>query len=439
MSDPNNHTVIVGAGVAGLTLAERLLTGGYRGSVTVLERENAPGGLARTFTREGFNFDIGPHRFHTSDPDVERYLLEILGDDHITIARVSSVYMEKRSRNWPLTLGAVLGLPAPVLLRSLADMLRPKPKTEPRTFADHIVARYGRNLYEYFFRGYTRKFAGMEAENLHLDWAAAGVNRAIIDKKVKADSLLSLVKGVLLPKPVATKFYYTASGGIQTFCEMQSQRIESLGGEVRLLAPASGIATADGRVTGVELTDGTMVPADTVHWSAPISILFPDAGFRFINTLLCNIGLARPAGNDYQWCYFGQEDILFSRLTVPRCFRSDTVPEGRDSLVVEITTGDGSPEWKDPDLITDRVVEDLEKVGALRREDILFMDWKRVPETYPLYDLEYRDRLAGISLPAGLHLLGRCGSFWYNNMDHSIGQALATASGGTYHREFWES
>jgi len=433
------RTVVVGAGVAGLTLAERLLNADNGADVIVLEREDAPGGLARTFEYDGFHFDIGPHRFYTSDIDVERYLLEILGEEHITITRASSVYMEGKYRNWPLTLAAVLGLPVPVLLRSLADMFRRKQSIESANFADHIVARYGINLYEYFFRGYTRKFTGMEAEKLHLDWAAAGVNRAVIDKKVKADSLFSLVKGVLLPKPAATSFYYTSTGGIQTFCEMQRTRIEAMGGEVRLCAPAKGIETRDGRVTGVQLEDGTFIEADIVHWSAPVSILFPEAGFRFMNTLIFNIGLARRSGNDYQWCYFGQEDILFSRLTVPRSFREDTVPEGRDSLVVEITAADGSTEWNDPSSIMDRLLDDLERVDALRREDILFVDWKRVPETYPLYDLEYRERMAGITLPEGLHLLGRCGSFWYNNMDHSIGQALAAARGEDYRKEFWEN
>lgn len=442
MTDAESPRVIItGAGVAGLTLAERLLTSGRASDVTVLEREESPGGLARTFSREGFFFDIGPHRFHTSDARVEAYLLEILGPDHVTIPRASSVYMAGRYLNWPITLGAVLGLPAPVILRSLLDLFGGRRITGGRetSFADHIITRYGRNLYEYFFRSYTRKFTGMEAETLHPDWAAAGVNRAVIDKRVRADSLLALIRGVLLPKPVATSFYYTSSGGIQTFCDLQVRRILEAGGKLRLGTPAAGLETREGKVTGVILDDGSVLPADRVWWSAPVSRLFPDAGFRFMNTVLFNIALAKPSANDYQWCYFGQEDILFSRLTVPRRFRADTVPEGRDSIIAEISLPEDSPGWRDPGSLRDRIIADLERVGALRREDILFLDWVRVPETYPLYDLDYRERTASLELPAGLELLGRCGSFWYNNMDHSIGQALAMAEGDSFRKEFWES
>lgn len=434
-----NRIVIVGAGVAGLTIAERLLSEYGENDVTIIESEDSPGGLARSFEREGYIFDIGPHRFHTSDPAVDAYLLHILAEHHISIERSSSVFMENRYRNWPLTLGAVLGLPAPVLLRSLRDLFF-RQSGETATFADFIVNRYGKNLYDYFFSGYTRKFTGIDARLLHVDWAAAGVNRAVIDKKVKADNLFSLLKGILLPKPVSTTFYYTSSGGIQTFCDIQADIIRNRGGEVRLATPAGGIEMDNGSVSGVVLESGEVLEADIVYWSAPISILYPDEDFHFINSVVCNIALsAVQPNNTYQWCYFGQRDIIFSRLTVPRNFRGDTVPEGRDSLVVEITAPEGDDIWDDPESCRDRVVSDLVKVRAVDPSYIRFMDWHRIPCTYPLYDLQYRDRLDGLSIPDGLQLLGRCGSFWYNNMDHSIGQALAMAAGNGFRKDFWNT
>ncbi len=71
--------------------------------------------------------------------------------------------------------------------------------------------------------------------------------------------------------------------------------------------------------------------------------------------------------------------------------------------------------------------------------DIIFLDWQKIPETYPLYDLEYRNRISEIILPEDLELFGRCGSFWYNNMDHSIGQALAIAGKESFEKDFWKN
>ncbi len=435
----SKSTVIVGAGIAGLTLAERLTASGENSHVTIIERNSTPGGLAGTFKRDGFLFDIGPHRFHTSDPVVEEYLLDILGEEHIVIKRASSVYMEGKYKYWPLTLGAVIGLPFPVLFRSFLDLFRRSKDDSILTFADFIITKYGKNLYDFFFSGYTRKFTGIDSDRLHADWAAAGVNRAVIDRKVKVDSLFSLFKGLLLPKPVAITFYYPSTGGIQTFCDRQVAKIRENGGEVRFSSPAAGIVTYEGKVTGVRLSNGEVIPADTVFWSAPISILRPESGFRFMNTLICNIALSKRQQNTYQWCYFGQEDIIFSRLTVPRNFREDTVPDGCDSIIAEITVTRDSELWRNPDSCRDKLVSDLEKVLALNRADIIFLDWQRIPETYPLYDLEYRSRLSEIELPEGLELLGRCGSFWYNNMDHSIGQALAIAGGESFEKDFWKN
>lgn len=69
--------------------------------------------------------------------------------------------------------------------------------------------------------------------------------------------------------------------------------------------------------------------------------------------------------------------------------------------------------------------------------DVEFVDWRLVRETYPVYDRTYRERLASVAPPENLTLLGRCGSFWYNNMDHSISQALAFSRGERHERDFW--
>lgn len=435
---PGGRVVIVGGGIAGLTLAERLTASGGDIDVTVLEREKEPGGLARTFRQEGFLFDIGPHRFHTADPSVKRYLLDIMGEEHVSISRCSNVYMAGSYRSWPLTLGSVIGLPLPVLFRSFLDLFRREENRERRNFADHVISKYGRNIYEYFFKDYTEKFTGCRAEELHYDWAEAGVNRAVIDKNVKAGDLVSLLKGVLMPRPVSTSFYYPSTGGIQSFCDRQAELITRRGGSVICDCSATGIISRLGRVTGVETDCMGTFDSDLVYWSAPISLLYPEAGFRFMDTLVCNIALGSRRSNDYQWCYFGQKDLLFSRLTVPRHFREDMVPEGRDSLVVEMTISDEKMR-RDPEDLRERLFEDLSRVDAIDPGDVIFADWKIVPETYPLYDLDYRDRLSGIDLPSGLELFGRCGSFWYNNMDHSIGQALALAEGGRFEKDFWKT
>ena len=66
------RVVIVGAGIAGLSAGLRLAEAGIR--VTVVEKEGTVGGLARSFTYGDYVFDVGPHRFHTDDPEVLAFI-----------------------------------------------------------------------------------------------------------------------------------------------------------------------------------------------------------------------------------------------------------------------------------------------------------------------------------------------------------------------------
>lgn len=429
--------VIVGAGVAGLTLADRLAASG--GRVVVLERENSPGGLARSFRIDDFIFDIGPHRFHTSDSVVEEFVLEVLAGSYEVIPRASSVYLRGRYHSWPLSLSGLAKLPLGMLIGSVPDLLFRRRGGGESSFADHIVSRYGRNLFSFFFEGYTAKFTGLPSENLHVDWAAAGVDRAVIDKRVKADSLNALLRGMLFPSPVSTTFIYPSRGGIADFSYRLVRRVEAAGGTVRTASEADGLLLEGARMAGVRLSTGEEIEAQRVFWSAPITRLSPGSGLSFINTVLVCVALRKPARGDYQWCYFGEQDISFSRTSIPARFSASTVPAGAGSIIAEITCSNQDEAWRDPDSLVPRVLEDLERVGALRHADVLFARALRVPESYPLYTLDYRERLDSIDLPAGVIPIGRCGTFWYNNMDHSISQALARAGGRDVPREFWNT
>ena len=366
--------------------------------------------------------------------------MSILGGDHVLIPRRSSVYIGGRYHDWPLTLGSAFRLPLRIAVPSALDLVFRPRHMQIDSFADHVISRYGRNLYRHFFDGYTRKFTGQGADSLHCDWARAGVDRAVIDKRVKADSLTSLMKGLLMPRPVSTTFVYPGSGGISSFCNRLLEKIVDAHGMIITGAEATGVISEDGRVRGVRLAGGRTVEADRVFWSAPLSVLFPELGFRFINTVVYNIAFQKSQGIDWQWCYFGSPDISFSRLTVPGNFREDTVPMARDSMIAEITCGPDDPVWRDPGAMMPVIIEDLERVGAARSADVLFVRPERIRETYPVYDLAYRQKVRRVmlELPEGLTLLGRCGCFWYNNMDHSLSQALGYASGSSgFTRDFW--
>ena len=145
--------VVAGAGPAGLTAALALARAGR--PVVLLEREPEVGGIARTVVRDGYRFDIGGHRFFTRVPEVQALWDELLGAEMLVRRRRSRILHRGHYYDYPLTAGSALAGLGPVeAARILASYLaaQARPIRPERSIADWITNRFGRRLFETFFR-----------------------------------------------------------------------------------------------------------------------------------------------------------------------------------------------------------------------------------------------------------------------------------------------
>jgi protoporphyrinogen oxidase len=422
---------IVGAGVAGLTIGYQLSRRGYQ--VTLVERNSVVGGLGRTFHYGDFHFDVGPHRFHTENPRVAAFIREILLEEAIEIPRKSGARMFGKYHEWPLRPSILAAMPIALMVTGAKDLIF-KERLPGESFEADVVNKYGRTLYDIFFEPYTRKFLFYSPRELHRDWARAGVNRAVIDKRASADSLWNLLKTTMMPRPVETMFLYPPTG-VGRFSDKLADSIRSAGGRIILGEDVTAVETAGRRIVAV--TAGQeRIATDNIVWTAPLTMLNRQLGLQgidleYLSTIFLNFEIGKPPRFDYQWTYFGGDEI-FSRVTSPEAFLKSTVPPGKSGLCVEVTCREGDERWQNPESLTDPVIADLvrtEMIGS--RADIERVHVERVPNTYPIYKLNYMQELTRnlreLGQYSNLLLAGRCGRFWYNNMDHSIGQGLTMA------------
>ncbi|MEI6634598.1 MAG: FAD-dependent oxidoreductase [Chlamydiota bacterium] len=426
--------VIVGAGVAGLSAGLRLAEAGAR--VVVAEKETTVGGLARSFYYGEYVFDVGPHRFHTDDPEVLAFIKGVLDNDYVLMPRNSGVWLFGRYHDWPLGIASLFKLPPRIILRVARDLVARR-GAPGSSFEAYILERYGRTLYDCFFKEYTRKFLKHDPGAIHSDWARAGIDRAVIDRKLQLNTLFEVVSKSLIPRPVKTEFVYPGTGGIDTFSRALARRIGDRGGEVRCGAPVQRLDIAGGCIRSVTLADGAVVPADIVVWTAPLDLLCRLAGLgrpdlAYLSAVLYNVMVRGTPRLRYQWCYYGQEDILFNRWSIPRYFRESTCPRGGTGVSVEVTCMKGDETWNAPERLTRRVASEMRAVGLLGGRTVIEeIRIERIENVYPVYGLDYLKTLEEserrIAHLRNLVLLGRTGTFWYNNMDHSIRAGLECA------------
>ena len=173
----NRHRVVIlGGGPAGLASGVELTKLGLRS--VLFERAGIVGGLARTETRDGYRFDLGGHRFFTKKPELNAFLTDVLGDELLDVERVSHIYFQGKRFDYPLSMGNVLRNLNPLtIIRAGLDFVwgqlrqRIRPK-QLRTFEDWVSLKFGRTLFDLFFRSYTEKVWGIPCTQISAEWAA---------------------------------------------------------------------------------------------------------------------------------------------------------------------------------------------------------------------------------------------------------------------------
>ena len=205
--------VIIGAGPAGLSAAYELAK--TEKKVIVIEKKSQVGGLAETKVFGKYRYDIGPHRFYTKNEEVYKLFLEMLGSDAVEVDRKTRILFNNSYFDYPLTpLNALfgLGLGESVVIGFSYLFARVKSYlsiSKINNFEDWVVDRFGRKLFNNFFKNYTEKVWGIDCKDIGSDWAA---------QRIKGLSLSTAIKFALFPnskkrpKTLVDKFYYPRLG-----------------------------------------------------------------------------------------------------------------------------------------------------------------------------------------------------------------------------------
>lgn len=439
-----DRTLVVGGGPAGLTAAYELTKAGH--DVTVFEADDIVGGISRTAQYKGFRFDIGGHRFFTKIAPVEALWHEILGDEFISVPRMSRIHYNGRFFDYPLKAGnALSGLGVINAVRIVLSYMwwHYKPYPVEENFEQWVTNRFGKRLFEIFFKTYTEKVWGLSCTEIRAEWAAQRIQGLSLAKAIlNATPLNRRAAGI---KTLIHEFQYPRLGPGQMW-EMAAEKIVQRGNRVLMKHWVKQIEVIDGhaRAVIVESADGEQrFEADHVISTMPVRSLVralspavPDSvgkaaeGLRYRDFLVVALMLRKEHLFPDNWIYIHTPGVKVGRIQNFNNWSQAMVPEpGMTCLGMEYFCFKGDGLWDSPDeALIAQASRELEELGLAKAADVVDGAVIRMPKAYPIYDADYRGHLdtvrAHIDTIPNLHTVGRNGMHKYNNQDHSMLTAM---------------
>lgn len=424
-------TAIIGSGFAGTAASHGLRLAGK--PATVFDAKPHWGGHTHSHDVEGFTFDEGPHLSFTPDERVRRVFAEGAVDIEELPARITNYY----EGHW-LTHPAQVnlhGLDADLITKIVTDFVAAQQDPPAiQTYADWLVAMYGRTFAENFPFRYTRKYWTVEPSAMGTDW---------VGKRMYPPKLEEVLKGALVPGNTGDFHYlktyrYPSNGGYQSFMRKLAE-----GADFQLGKEVVGVDVA---TKVLRFGDGTTASYDQLISTMPLDLLVqriegvpvPEEVLEASKRLLCssvvlvNIAVDRADLFDHEWFYVYDEDISISRVHFPHMLAPSMAPAGKGSIQAEVYFSRHRPLHGTPQEVADRAVDEFIRMGILRdRDEVLFARPQVVPYANVVFDHERTPALAKIKPfieELGIVLAGRYGEWDYHWTDDATNAGWKAAA-----------
>ena len=447
-----SNVVIIGGGPAGLTAAYELQKRSNAHDVEVFEGSDMVGGISRTESNNGYRFDIGGHRFFTKVKEVEAMWHEVMGDDFITVPRLSRIYYREKFFDYPLKFFNALTSIGPyeavrIVISYFKWQLRPY--RDERSFEEWVINRFGGRLYMHFFRTYTEKVWGISGKEIRADWAAQRIKNMSLFKVV-----WNAITGANDTASLIEEFQYPRLGPGMMWEKVRDE-IRGKGGKVEMRHEVVGVNrdgmrvtsidvrewTEDGKVAGTKRVEGdefinSMALRDLIHSfdpPAPAEVLEAADKLAYRDFLIVTLVLDHADPFPDNWIYIHSPKVKVGRIQNFRAWSKEMLPDQNTaSIGMEYfcQKGDGLWSMDDGDL-RELAAKELGELGLAAPESVIDAAIIRQPKAYPVYDGRYREALdvieAWMRKLENFQTVGRNGLHRYNNQDHSMLSAMFAA------------
>ncbi|MCB8994351.1 MAG: FAD-dependent oxidoreductase [Bacteroidales bacterium] len=438
---------VIGAGPAGITAAYKLSAEIKSGRVSQLDvYEISPyiGGLSKSLEMWDQTVDLGPHRFFSHDPKINKLWLEVVGKEYDIVNRQTRIFYKNTFFDYPIQASnALKGLGFFEAVRCVLSYGRQVvfPYKNTDTFESWVSNRFGKRLYQIFFKTYSEKLWGIKCDELDSDFAS---------QRIKKLSLFEAIKNALFQSKknkhatLVDQFAYPLRGTGSVYSNMADKIVEN-GGHIHLNTGVEKVLTSGRKITGLELNNGSVIEYDHVISSMPLSIMvsrLPETPYnikelahslKFRNTILVYLSIDKTDLFTDQWLYIHSADLKMGRITNFRNWVPELYGDKKETILcLEYWCNFEDPEWQlDDDAYIALGTEEISKTGLISDGKVIAGKVIRIPRCYPVYFKGYKEKLKPIEeyldTIENLQVIGRYGAYKYNNQDHSILMGILAA------------
>ncbi len=204
--------MIIGAGLTGLSAAYTLEANNYF-DYEIFEQDSRPGGLLKTESIDGFNFDYTGHLLHISNPKFKTFLDTVLDleQNSIISKRQSAIFYDNSFVLYPFQMN-LYGLPTDIIYDCINGFIERKTSIRnPANFHQWVLKYFGAGLGKHFFFPYNGKLLNYDVKKILPSWTG----RFVPQTNLKLMLHGALEKAKEQDIGYNNSFYYPKTGGIE--------------------------------------------------------------------------------------------------------------------------------------------------------------------------------------------------------------------------------
>lgn len=399
--------VIIGGGVSGLSVA-RLLSAHH--DVTVLEAESVVGGLLRCEEREeGLFHTCGGHVFNTKFQEVMDWFWTLFDkQDFMETNRNSAVIMDDNTVvSYPIE-DHIYMLDRSISNHIVDDWLTlyKIKKENPQNFEDFLEQRFGKTLYDLYFKPYNQKIWRRSLREVPLSWLEGKLPMPSVE-----DMLLHNMYHIEERKFVHSSFFYPRKKGSQFIVDTLAKGLNiKYNSKVEMIRQT----TAGWEVNGI--------PCDCVVFCGNVKQLpslmkgiegytddIEKLEYHGTTSVFCEID-----HNPYSWVYMPSNDYEAHRIICTGNFSPNNNHSSRLTATVEFTD----------EISQERIIENLKCIPMYPH----YITHHYTPCSYPIQDKNTREMIGSLKntlAESGIYLCGRFAEWEYANSDVCMNSALS--------------